>query len=486
VTAAVESVLNAAPGQKPGLERIAPQAGRLFASQVVRRSFRMAILFLAARMVGVETFGVYALLLTVVEMIAIVSGTGYMDFLTREVAQRPDSAWPLGKRVTHLRLAYVVPGLSLVLALLAVLRFSSSVIVNVALLALTLFPRAVGETAQGILKGLQHFSPLPWIELAQGSVVLVCVPVFVRSGMGIRGVIAAEVLGAFAGAVLAVRSLAGRLNFAGVENRTLRSLARSILTFNVYPLIANIYDRVDVVLLARLAGSFAVGIYSLPYRVFAMLLIIPHGLMGALLPVFSSDASRRDIRETCSIVMQFLLVTALLIVLATWAFAGPILVFLLGRSYWESILAVKILVWAAVPAFLNFTLNVLLLSANRERVFLWTGSVCTVFNVLANLLLIPRFSYVAAAGVTVATECLLLGQNMYLARRAMGRLVLPKDGLKITTTFILVFIGYWLLQRAVPQVWAGTAACVAFAVIAVAMLAGLRYFPMSGARGGIE
>jgi O-antigen/teichoic acid export membrane protein len=446
----------------------------------------MAILFLAARMLGVESFGVYALLLTVVEMIAIVSGSGTMDFLTREVAQRPDSAWPLCKRMMQLRLAYIAPALVLALAILTVLRFPAAVIGNVALLALTLAPRAAAESAQGIMKGLRHFSPLPWIELTQGIAVLACAPVFILQGMGIRGVIVAEIMGAVAGALAAMRCVAGRLNFSGVDNRRLRSLAASTFTFNVYPLVANIYDRVDVVLLATLAGSFAVGIYSLPYRVFSTLLVIPYGLMGALLPVFSADAATQDTQQTCSRAMKFLLTTALMIVLLTMAFAGPVLLLLLGPSYSESVIAVKVLVWAAVPAFLNFALNVLLLSAHKERAFLWTGATCTIFNIVVNLLLIPRFSYMAAAGVTIATECLLLGQNMYLVGKTMGRVVLPKDGLKIAVVFAFVLAGFWLLEHAVPPLWAGSMACAGFAVFAAATMPGLRQVRLSPARRGVE
>jgi O-antigen/teichoic acid export membrane protein len=481
-----ESVLSPAFAGTPRLDRLAPQAGRLAVSQVIRRSFRIAILMLAARMLGVESFGVYALLLTVVEMIAIVSGTGYMDFLTREVAQHPESAWPLGTRVAQLRLAYVVPGLGLALMILALLRFSSSIVENVILLALTLIPRALGESAQGILKGLGYFLPLPWIELAQGAVVLASMSAFVRAGMGLQGVISAEILGALAGAAVALACVVGRMSFSGSDGPRLQDLAASILTFNVYPLIANLYDRVDVVLLARLAGSFAVGIYSLPYRVFAMLLIVPYGLMGALLPVFSADSAKQDAQETCSRGMKFLLATSLLIVLATLAFAGPVVILFLGSSYRESILVVKILVWAAVPAFLNYALNVLLLSARKEKAFLWTGSVCTAFNIAANLLLIPRFSYIAAAGVTVATECVLIGQNLYLVKRLMGYTVLPKDGLKVAMTFACVLAGFSLLQRAVPQVWAGFVACAVFAVFALVSWRGARHLRMPLLRRGVE
>ncbi len=480
------AVLNPTLPAEPGLVSVAPQAGQLLASQVIRRSFRMAIFFLAARMLGVESFGAYALLLAMVEMIALISGTSYVDFLTREVAQCPDSAWPLAKKVTLLRLAYVAPALGLALLGLTALRFPWPVLLNVALLALTLLPRAVGESAQGLMKGMRHFAHLPWIEFAQGAIVLGCAALFILTGMGIRGVIAAEILGAGGGAALAVKSVVGRLHFPGADTRILRALARSTIPFNLYPLIANIYDRVDVLLLAKLAGNFAVGIYSLPYRFFAMLLIVPYGAMGALLPVFSSVSTKHTAQELCSSAMKFLFLMSLLVVLVTLTFARPVVLFFLGPGYAGSVLTVKILVWAGVPAFLNFALNVFLLAAHKEKAFLWTATACTVFNIAANLLLIPRFSFIAAAGVTVATECLLLAQNLYLVRKFIGRVVLPKDGLKIAAVFAVALAGFALAQRAAPQLWAGSVACAAFAVFAIATMPGLLHLRMAAVRKGIE
>src|SRR5262249_20326321 len=138
-----------------------------------------------------------------------------------------------------------------------------------------------------------------------------------------------------------------------------------------------------------------------------------------------SDQAQPGAKETCARAMKFLYLAALLIILLTLTLARPLILFLLGESYAGSIITIKILVWAAVPSFLNFALNTLLLSAHKEKAFLVTATVCTVFNIAANLLLIPRYSFVAAAAVTAATECLLLVQNFYLVRKFSGGMVFP-------------------------------------------------------------
>lgn len=456
------------------LKGVVANASHLSVSQVIRRLFRMAILFVAARMLGVAAFGNYIVLLTVVEMVALISGYGFIDFLTRELAKAPAIARPLARRMTVLRLIYTVPALALALLVLVAMRFPSVMAVNTALLAITLLPRAAAESAQGAMKGLRWFAPLPWIELLQGCVALAGVSFFLYLRLGIRGVVLAEIIGAICAGLLSLASLRRHLPAASPSDVPgLKALAQSTFAFNLYPFIVNVYDRVDVILLAKLKDSFAVGIYSLPYRAFAMLQIIPYGLMGALLPAFSSSPDKNEVRETCSTVMRYLLLTSLFIVLLTLSFARPVTLLLMGVSYADSVPTIQILVWASVPAFLNFALNTLFLSARQEKIFLKTATVCTVFNIAANLMLIPRFSFLAAAAVTVMTECLLLAQNIYLVRKIFGHVVLPKDGARIAAIFALVVAAFWLLQRAIPPALAGALACAAFTLSSWRMVRGL-------------
>ena len=453
---------------QPNFKDLAPSVGHLSASQVVRRVLRIAILLVAARMLGVQNFGVYALLLTVVEMLAIVSGYGYIDFLTREVAKRPNSGASLARKITLLRLLYVVPSLGVALGVLKAVGFSSAVILSTAYLALTLAPRAAGESAQGFMKGLRYFAPLLWIELVQGVIVLAGAVTLLALNFGLRGVIAAEIAGAFAGAIVAVGSLRKRSKAATDSAPSLGTLVRSTFAFNIYPLIVNVYDRVDVVILSKLAGAFATGIYSMPYRAFSTSQIIPYGVMGALLPGFSSSRCDQAAQETASRAMKFLYLASLLVILGTMAFARPFVLLALGDTYASSVTTVKILVWAGVPSFLNGALNTMLLASGREKVFLWTSAVCTVFNIGANVLLIPRFSFYGAAAVTVFTELLLFGQNCYFSKRYLGRVVLPSDGATSSIAFLLALAGFLLLERQAGELWAGAVAFAAFAIFAMA------------------
>lgn len=435
----------------------------LSASQAVRGGVRTLFLLVAARRLGPEVFGLYALLLTVMELLAIVSGSGFGNYLTREVAKNPGSAYQLLFRIVQLRFAYLFVLAAIAIPGLSLLRYSSSTIVSAALLSLTLLPRAVAESSQGIMRAMHRFGAVFWIELLQGTVLLGAGTFLLFEGLGIRGVIWAELASVLLGAAVAL-PIAVRLSPKRTQDVSdWRQLIRETFAFNLYPLIGNTYDRVDVILLSKLVGNTAVGIYSVPYRAFLALSILPYGIMGTLLPSLSRSAWDQDERERCGVTMQLLYAAALFLILVTMLLADPAVRLMLGTGYQGSVAVFKILAWATVPSFLNYALNIFLLARNREWVFLRTASVCTVVNVVANLLLIPRYSYIAAAGVTILTEVVLLGQNVALIRKTLGYVPLPKRAVWNSLVFAAMLIAAHESARFLPSLGVAAGAVAIFA-----------------------
>lgn len=446
---------------------VLPNAYHLALSQIVRRVFRMAVLFWVARLLGVSGFGEYALLLTVVEMVAVLSGSGYWTYLCRETAKHPEVAWGLGRKVTQVRWLLILPVLGSAALVLRLIRFSPTVISDTVLLSLSLFPRAVSEAAQGVLAGLSRFSPLVRIEGLQGCILLAAAPVLIMKGFGLTGVLLAEIAATTGGGLYALAVVLRYLDRRNPQRFGFVTILRSLYAFNIFPFITNLYDRADVILLARLAGTFATGIYSLPYRVLSSFQIVPYGITGALLPRLSADgASGHVARPDFNRALQLLYTWSLFLVLVTFVFAPTVVHWLLGPSYAASALAMKILIWAAVPMFVNYAMNILLIAAHREKVFLWTTTICTVFNLVANLILIPRYSFVAAAGITVFTELLLFCQNVYLVRQLPGGISLPRRWASATAAFVLAFACALIFSHFTSVLIGGTLVCAAFAVLA--------------------
>lgn len=416
--------VNAAPAKRAELAPKLSHAGLLMASQVVKWSLRLVFILVVARALGPEELGVYALLFTVVEFLAVASGAGYADYLTREAAKDSRVGWGLVFRLIILRIAIAVPVVLIEIGILSLMRYPHRVLAGTAWMALAIVPRSLSESVQGVLRGIHRYASYLVIEIVfGGSLVAGAAVLFVRHGqlgMAIAVEVLAAVAAGLAGLALALKfRTRDRIPMKGFD------LAKKSVVFNAYSLIGNLYDRFDVVLLSKLAGDYATGIYSVAYRALNMTQVVGYGVMYSLLPTLSRDAVARVEHRRLERALALLLSVAFFVLLATMVFAGPAVALVLGSQYADSAKALKILIWAVIFRYSNYALNVALLAAGRERVFVTTSLTCLAVNLAGNLLLIPRFGWRAAAAVTILTEAVLLLQNVYWIHRTKRMIAIP-------------------------------------------------------------
>lgn len=444
-----------------GIQPRASHAVLLTSAQLTRGLLRVLFVLAAARVLGPVRFGVYALLLAMIEMLATASGSGYSDYLTRETAKDERVGWGLGEQLVWLRLAYIIPFTGIGVGVLWLLGYPRLVLAGTALLSLTLIPRSLSEAVQGVLRGIGRYVEFLVVELVFGLTLATGAVLLLARGGGLRVVIATEVAAAMAAGIVG-------LVFAAKYRTTQRlwlkasQLVKTSGVFNIYSFVVNLYDRLDILFLSRLAGDYSTGVYAVAYRPIAAIQILPFGVLYSLLPTLSRGHGRQLDRERLDRAMGFLLSVAFVAVLATMVFAGPAVRLLLGERYAESAIAVKILIWAVILRYANFALNVRLLASGHERVFVATSLVCLAVNVVGNLVFIPMYSWRAAAVVTVVTELALLGQNVYWIRRTVGTIPRPFGWVRISLVFVLLMAGLFAGGRIVSPLWIGVVCLLCF------------------------
>jgi O-antigen/teichoic acid export membrane protein len=83
-----------------------------------------------------------------------------------------------------------------------------------------------------------------------------------------------------------------------------------------------------------------------------------------------------------------------------WLLSGP-------RYLPHGAIALRLMVWSIVFGWVNSLTNYVLIALNRQRHVVWASAARVVFAVVANLLLVPRFGYVASAWIIICGELLL-------------------------------------------------------------------------------
>lgn len=458
---AIEITLRTPVRDSTGTEPRVSHAILLTSAQLARGLARIVFVLAVARQLGPKLFGVYALVLALVEIVAVASGTGYADYLTREAAKDARLGWGLGSQLIWLRLTSTVPLAMLAVAALWLLHYPRTVLVAEAWLSLSLAPRAVSEAVQGVLRGLGRYLPYLFAELTLDLGLVAGAAWLILHQGGFYTAIATELIAATAAGWMGFIFL---LSFRPRQLRRLplRQLLQKSFVFNIYAFVGNLYDRLDVLLLSNLAGDYATGVYSAAYRPLGTVQLLPYGVLYSLLPTLSRNVNGAEERQRLERVMGFLLSASFALVLFTMVFAGPTVRWVLGESYAESALALKILIWAVILRYANYTLSVHMLAAGLERVFMQTSLVCLGVNLAGNLVFIPLYSWKAAATLTILTEAILLAQNYYWLRRTMGSIPKPFAGVRVSVVFVTLLAAWFIGMKLVPPLLLGALCVVAF------------------------
>jgi len=199
-----------------------------------------------------------------------------------------------------------------------------------------------------------------------------------------------------------------------------------------FPLMLNhllntLFFKLDVTLLQPLQGDTVVGWYSTAYKWIDALLIIPAYSTMAIFPLISRYAgdARDSLVRAYVLALRLLLMVALPIAMATTFIAEPLIALLGGPEFLpHGAIALQIMIWFLPFSFANGVTQYVLIAIDRQRWITVSFAIATTFNLIANLIFIPRFGYPAAAAITILSELVLFVPFYTSIRRNLAPLPL--------------------------------------------------------------
>jgi O-antigen/teichoic acid export membrane protein len=171
-----------------------------------------------------------------------------------------------------------------------------------------------------------------------------------------------------------------------------------------------LYFRLDIVMLQLMTEEKVVGFYSAAYKLFEVVVILPHSFMLVLFPnlveEYHTDRSRFRNSSKKALAMYSLIGGGITLVL--WGFSREIILLIYGDKFLPSIAMLNILSWAVFLFFINFLLSNILITSGRETINTWNLLGATILNITLNLVLIPQYGAIGAAWSTVFCEAVLI------------------------------------------------------------------------------
>jgi O-antigen/teichoic acid export membrane protein len=403
---------------------------------------------------GHGTFGLIAACSALAVVVATFADLGLTQFTVQRLAAKPAFADRQFPTLFPLRGLLTGASLLVLLALGWALGYRGPQLGLLAAVGAGLLLTQYGQFLRAPVQARQHFNTDALLSVLEKLLALALVAGLLLGGqlrlstyVGARLVAAGFTAALFLGLL---RRLFGRLPHRWPRRRSAGRMLRGSLPFAFIALLYGINERVDMVLLERLSSAREAGYYAGAYRWLDAAMMYAWTVLPLFFARFAHATARpRELRRLLW-VGQRVVAVPLLLVVAFVLFRGEVLFWQFGHSTAAEVshmaLCLKIL-------FLNVLVNAffaiystLLTGTRHQQPVSWLVAFSIALNLTLNLLLLPRYGAVAAAGNTLASGLLVSGGYVWLVARRMG-IAVPWHLLARLALAFGLLCGAWYLAR---------------------------------------
>lgn len=390
------------------MREILKQTSWLVLAQALTRVIGFFYTIFLANRLGVSDFGLFTVGFAYFSIVSSIADFGFNRYLIRELAREKSTSAELVSNIVMMRItstAVLFAIFSIVLYFLDPDSFRVSIIL---LSTLAILPQSVAITFDGIFVALRKLQ-LSSLSLVVSSISTVVAGfILISRGFGVVGATNALIFGQLAYVfILLVLVYQNRTSILSkVSFSSIKKIVAGSLPYGLLGVLGLVYFRIDTILLSYLRGNFETGIYGAAYRFLEAVNFVPSSLFAALFPVFSKLDSSLNIRKLYFKSLYILGGIGISVLLGYILVLPPVIRYFLP-SYVESIGAINILSLSIPFMFAQAATVAILFSKELyfKQVILLSVLLLT-FNIIANLIFIPVYGFMAAAWITVISEIL--------------------------------------------------------------------------------
>jgi O-antigen/teichoic acid export membrane protein len=422
--------------------RVAKNSFTAIVLNLMTRALDMAFAMLMARLLGPDGVGQYYFAIVIFLWFDVLTSFGLQTLLTREVARDRAQGNRYLLNTTLLRMGLGLAGVPVLIGFVAVFQWASpdkmtlDTIEAIALLYVGLLPSSLAVGLTGLFYAY---------EKAEYPAAITVVTVLIKIAIGVPVLVLTRSIVGLAATSIVVNTitlgilaaLATRMFFVPrweSDGALRRSMLRESFPLMINNLLSALFFKVDVTLLKPLSelgplngvnGDTVVGWYNQAYKWVDALNVIPAYFTFALFPVLSRQAAedKDAARRSYHLAIKLLVMLALPAAVLTTFFAHELTAIItLGdpRFQPDSTIALQLMIWSIPFGWINSVTNYVLIALGQQRKLTNAFLIGLGFNVVANLIFIPLYSYKAAAVITILSELVEGSAFYWYIRKSLG------------------------------------------------------------------
>lgn len=385
-------------------------AGIASIGRIIANLIGVFVVGILTRTLGPDGFGDYNAIFAYLFLFNVLADMGLYTILVREISRPGAQEADIAGKLFTLRFCLILTSVLLAVVIVWLLPYSSVVQKGVMIGALSIVFSSLVQVLMGVFQkhlrlGLVAIADIATRVVQFGGIIFLV-------SYGYSGVLPFVVVAVIAGAVQIwlVAWFARRLvpfTFS-IDFDYWKRIMANAFPIAVSLLFVLLYFKIDTVMLSLMKTPYEVGVYSVGYKVLEIVIFFPAMYIGLVMPLLSKTAASRErFKKLFWRTFWVLVAGAIPTVAGLMLFAGTITNLLGGAGYEGAVDVLRILSLAVGIIFFGNLGGNAIIALDLQRKGMWIYGVGALFNIITNLLFIPRYGYLAAAWTTVATELIV-------------------------------------------------------------------------------
>ncbi len=408
-------------------DRIAKNTSYLTIALIIQKVLSLGYFVYLSRTIGPANSGQYLTALAITTVFGIFIDIGLSQVLIRETAKQQEKAGEYLSATIALKLLTACIAYAAALVYVRIFDYTSLTRSLVTLTGLIMILDSFTLTFYAIFRGHQRLQ-YEAIGTVLNKILVIAVGVFGLSrGLGVRFVVLAILAGSIFNFFFSFAFLIKKLGFRPLprwNSSTLRFLGKIAIPFAIAGVFVTVYGYLDQLLLSNPLlvgerGPSFVGWYGTAYKLAFALQFVPAAVAAAIFPAMSAYfvSSKELLAKTFNRAMFYLLIISVPLAVGIFVLADTIILKAYKKAFEASIIPLQILIVSIVFVFLNYPVGYLLNATDRQTRNTVHIGIVMVLNLVLNLLLIPRYTFIGAAVASTISSVVLLSLGLYVARK---------------------------------------------------------------------
>lgn len=209
--------------------------------------------------------------------------------------------------------------------------------------------------------------------------------------LSVNTALASFAIGALVAGVLGFRATGLKFLFSRPKKEHYLNLAKFSSWIGVNRIISSISGRLDIQMLAALAGAAATGVYSIPVKLSSFVIVLSSSFTSVLAPRFAAFGDAK--KEKAYLVKALLAIIPIVFGIIIWIIiARPFIVFLFGEKYIASVGVFQALAASMIPFVLCTPSVTAIIYSMKKTVYIGAFSFFQIVAIFVlNYIFIPIY-----------------------------------------------------------------------------------------------